>query len=264
MILVSDNIHIVNKIIAKAIEDLDPEPILDLTLKIKKSGAKIVDINPGPLRKDRGKKMAFLINTVQEATGLQLCLDSPDPEVLEAGLAFCKKKPIINGFSLEPHKLDKILPLAVQYETEVVGFLLSPDSKVPHDLDERLSLASTLAEKARTAGLAPDRLIIDPVVVPISWDDGARQARDVLTCIRLLPELLGFPVKTIVGLSNLTSGVASNDSTLLLEQVYLAMLAQAGLDMALLNVLRKRSMATGYLCDAIQNARVLSWAEIKI
>lgn len=51
---------------------------------------------------------------------------------------------------------------------------------------------------------------------------------------------------------------------LLLEQVYLAMLAQAGFDMALLNVLRRRSMATGYLCDAIQNAGVLSRAEIKI
>lgn len=151
---------------------------------------------------------AFLINTVQEATGLQLCLDSPAPEVLEAGLSFCRKKPIINGFSLEPHKLDKILSLAVQYGTEIVGFLLSSASKVPHDLDERLSLASALAEEARTAGLAPDQLIIDPVVVPIPWDDGSRQARDVLSCIRLLPELLGFPVKTIVGLSNLTSGFA--------------------------------------------------------
>ena len=264
MILVSDNIHIINKTIAKAIETFDPGPVRDLVLKINKSGAKIIDINPGPMSKDREKKMAFLINTVQEATDLRLCLDSPDPDTLKAGLTACKKKPIINGFSLEPHKLDKILPLAVQYETEIIGFLLSPDGKVPNDLDERLSLASALAEGAWTSGLAPDQLIIDPVVVPISWDDGTRQARDVLLCIRLLPELLGFPVKTIVGLSNLTSRTTGNDSFPLLEEIYLAMLAQAGLDMALLNVFRKRSMATSYLCDAIQNARVLSWAEIKM
>ncbi len=263
MIIISDNFHIINKTIAKALENLDPGPIRDLTFKINKSGAKIIDINPGPMRKDREKKMAFLINTVQKATDLQLCLDSPDPETLKVGLAVCNKKPIINGFSLEPHKLKKILPLAIKHETEIVGFLLFPDGKVAQNLDERLSLAAMLVEEVKIAGLAPDQLIIDPVVVPISWDDGTRQAHDVLSCIRLLPDLLGFPVKTAVGLSNLTSGSTSNDSLLLLEEVYLAMLAEAGLDMVLLNVLRKRSVAAGYLCDAIKNSRILSWAEIE-
>ena len=56
MILVSDNIHIINKTIAKAIENFDPGPVLDLVLKINKSGAKIIDINPGPMSKDREKK----------------------------------------------------------------------------------------------------------------------------------------------------------------------------------------------------------------
>lgn len=159
--------------------------------------------------------------------------------------------------------MEKILPLAVKFETEIVGFLLSPEGKVPSGLDERLSLATILAEEAKKTGLAPDKLIIDPIVVPIFWEDGSQQARDVLSCIRLLPELLGFPVKTIVGLSNLTSGTTSDNSILMLEEAYLAMLAEAGLDMVLLNVLRKRSVATAYLCDAIKNSRVLSWAEIE-
>ena len=259
MILIADNIHIMNPGIAKAMNDMDAGPIRDLAFEIKSSGTKIIDLNPGPLRKHCNKMMAFLITAVQEATDLQLCLDTPNPEAIETGLTICKDKPIINGFSLEPHKMEKILPLAVEFDAEIVGFLLHPDGKVPRSLDERLSLAVTVAGEAKKAGLRPERLIIDPVVVPISWEDGTAQARDVLSCIRLLPDLLGFPVKTVVGLSNLTSGAGAKPAPLLLEEAYLAMLVEAGLDLVLMNVLRKRSVATASICDAIKNSRVWSW-----
>jgi len=51
----------------------------------------------------------------------------------------------------------------------------------------------------KKAGLVLEKLIIDPIVVPIFWEDGSRHARDVLSYIRLLPELLGFSVKTLAG-----------------------------------------------------------------
>ncbi|MCD6306575.1 MAG: dihydropteroate synthase [Deltaproteobacteria bacterium] len=261
MILISDNIHVMNPKVAKAMNDMDTKPIRDLASRIKNSGANIIDINPGPLRKDCSKMMAFLINSVQDATHLRLCLDTPNPEAIETGLTICKDKPIINGFSLEPHKMEKILPLAVDSDAETVGFLLHADGKVPRSLDERLALAFTLAREAKKAGLPPERLIIDPIVVPISWEDGTAQARDVLSCIRLLPDLLGFPVKTVVGLSNLTSGAGAKTASLLIEEAYLAMLAEAGLDIVLLNVLRKRSVATAFICDSIKNSRIWSWAE---
>ena len=264
MILISDNIHVMNPKIAKAMNDMDPKPIRDLASEIKKSGAKVIDLNPGPLRKDCNKMMAFLINSVQEATDLRLCLDTPNPEAIETGLIICKDKPIINGFSLEPHKMEKILPLAVESEAEIVGFLLRPDGKVPRTLDERLSLAVTLAGAAERVGLTPERLIIDPVVVPISWEDGTAQARDVLSCIRLLPELLGFPVKTVAGLSNLTSGARAKTSSLLIEEAYIAMLAEAGLDMVLLNVFRKRSVAIAHFCDSIRDSGILSWGQFDV
>jgi 5-methyltetrahydrofolate corrinoid/iron sulfur protein methyltransferase len=264
MILISDNIHIMNPKIAKALEEMDPKPIQDLAFKIEGLGARIIDINPGPLHRDCDKIISFLINSVQEATDLRLCLDTPNPEAIETGLTTCKDNPIINGFSLEPHKMEKILPLAVESEAEIVGFLLHPDGKVPRSLDERLSLAATLAVEAKKAGLPPERLIIDPIVVPISWEDGTAQARDVLSCIRLLPELLGFSIKTVVGLSNLTSGAGAKTASLLIEEAYLAMLAETGIDMVLLNIFRKRSVVTAHFCDSIMNSRVWSWGEMDV
>jgi len=42
--------------------------------------------------------------------------------------------------------------------------------------------------------VAKERLIIDPVAPPLSWDDGLFRARELLKTIPLLLELLGFPI----------------------------------------------------------------------
>lgn len=54
--------------------------------------------------------------------------------------------------------------------------------------------------ECRKAGIQPQRLIIDPVVAPLVWQDGNLQNMEVLEVIRTLPDLLGFPVRTIAGM----------------------------------------------------------------
>ena len=259
MIIVADNIHIVNPLVEKAIKEMDPSPIQDLARRCEDAGANIIDINPGPLSRDGDKKMVFLVEAVQEVTNLRLCLDTNNPKALEAGLKACRIKPIINGFSLELKKLDQILPLAVDFQTDIVGFLLFSNGQVPPDSAGRLDVALKLMEKTKKGGLSLEKLIIDPVLVPIIWKDGTYQAKEVLSTLKLLPELLGFPVRTIVGLSNLTSGSSCREKSLLLEEVYLSMLAESGLDMVLLNVFHKRTLDAINICDCITNSRIFSW-----
>ena len=140
-----------------------------------------------------------------------------------------------------------------------MGFLLFSNGQVPPDSAGRLDVASKLIEKTKKAGLSLEKLIIDPVLVPITWEDGTYQAKEVLSTLKLLPELLGFPVRTIVGLSNLTSGSSCREKSLLLEEVYLSMLAASGLDMVLLNVFHKRTLDAVNICDCITNSRIFSW-----
>ncbi len=49
------------------------------------------------------------METVQGVTDLPLLLDTTNPVALEAGLQQCRQKAIINGFSLEPDRLEYIL-----------------------------------------------------------------------------------------------------------------------------------------------------------
>ena len=260
MIVVSDNLQITHADVDRAVRELDPAPIRELVRQCVAAGADAVDINSGPLPRDPEKKMAFLVESVRSVTDLPVLLDTTNPKALEAGLQASKGRAIINGFSLEPVKIERILPLARKYDAEIIGYLLYPNSRVPADAPSRLGVAVELYGEFQQAGGDPARLIIDPIVPPVMWEDGHRQAMEILSVIRTLPDLLGFPVRTIAGISNLTTGQGPRDKKLLLERTYLPMLAAAGLSMALMNVFHQESVMTVKAFNALAGDRIFTWA----
>jgi cobalamin-dependent methionine synthase I len=188
--------------------------------------------------------MAFMVETVQDATSLQLILDSPNPRLLARGLAVCRRKPVLSALSLEPHKLEEILPLAVEHQTKLVLLLMDERSMVPVSMEERLAVAVELRERAISAGLRDEDLIFDPVLPNLSWPDVDFHIREVLRTLRMLSgwSLFPEPVETMVGLSNLRSGLRRRHS-LEVELLCMAMLAGAGLNVALANVFQDGFMA---------------------
>ena len=114
MILIADNLQITNPAIGAAVDEMRAGPIRELVRLCEKADADMIDINAGPLTKNGEEKMAFLVETVQAACSLPILLDTANPHALEAGLQVAKNKVIINGFSLEPRKLERILPLAAR------------------------------------------------------------------------------------------------------------------------------------------------------
>ncbi|MDA3897961.1 MAG: dihydropteroate synthase, partial [Desulfobacteraceae bacterium] len=184
MIIVADNLQITRQAIAVAVDRLEPFPIRELVKKYEYAGAQPNDINPGPLTRDPETKMMFLVKTVQSVTRLPLLLDTSNHRALEAGLLASRHHPdppIINGFSLEPSKLENILPLAKKYQTKIIGYLLYPNSSVPIDETDCISVALELYQKFQAAGLDNEQLIIDPVVAPVIWEDGIHHNRSVLS-----------------------------------------------------------------------------------
>jgi 5-methyltetrahydrofolate corrinoid/iron sulfur protein methyltransferase len=262
MIIVADNLRITNPTIASATERLDPEPIQALVRRCEAAGADWIDINPGPLARDPEKIMAFLVDAVCSVTRLPLLLDTTNPKALAAGLADSRNPTIINGFSLEPSKLTHILPLARQYRCDIIGFLLYPNSQVPIMETECISVLLDLYRTFQQAGLDNHQLIIDPVVAPLVWADGARHNKDLLSVIRNLPDLLGFPVRTIAGLSNLSAGNMPKTIKQLLQCTFLPMLIEAGLTCVLMDALHAPTVQTARAGDALLSEAVFSWATL--
>ncbi len=262
MIIVADNLQIVNPRVSRAVATKDASWIADLIRRCQQSGAQAIDINSGPLSRDPQKTFRFLVQTVQQVSDLPLLLDTTNPVALEAGLAVCRNRPIINGFSLEPAKLEHVLPLAKDYHADIIGYLLFPNGHVPIEEEEMLTVAISVFEAYTKTGLPPERLILDPIVAPVSWESGIRHNQAVLSVIGHLEDLLGTPVRTIAGLSNLTTGPVSLQRKIALETTFLPMLAAAGLDMVLMNVFHEQSVQTAIASGVLMGDTIFSWAEI--
>ena len=262
LLIVADNLRITHPSVQAALDRMDPEPIRDMVSRCVATGAQAIDINSGPLSRNPEKKMAFLVETVQSATTLPLILDTSNTKALEAGLIACRNQAVINGFSPEPRKLSAILPLAKKYHTDIIGYLLYPNSQVPVGEEDCIQIALELYEVFKKAGLDDEQLIIDPVVAPVIWEDGIVHNRNILSVVRLLPDMLGFPVRTIAGISNLATGSLPAETKRKLECAFLPMLAAAGLSMALINVFHTETLKTARICHSFLNPGVFSWAGI--
>ncbi len=260
--LIADNFQITRPSIAKAVGNLDTAGIQEMVARWLAAGAQAIDINPGPLPKDPERSMTFLVETIAAACRLPLLLDTVNPAAIRAALEVASSQAIINGLSLEPQKLERILPLALRFKVPVICYLLRSDGHVPSDAQGRLEIALQLWQEVARHGLEPDQFIVDPVLVPLGWADGSNQAMEVLATLRYLPDVLGFTPKTIVGLSNLTTGSPSRQCRLAMEQAYLPMLVASGIRMLLMNIEHRQTVAMARNCNLLSSRAIFSWQQV--
>jgi cobalamin-dependent methionine synthase I len=253
MLLAADNLNALNPVVAASLKHLDKRPLQELVRRLDQCGVDLIDLNPGYLSVRHEDRMVFLVEAVQEVSNTRLILDSPSPGVLAKGLAVCRKPPILNALTLEEEKLREILPLAGQARTKLVLLLLDEHSMTPPTLEEKITLAALLREKAIAAGVEENQLIFDPVLPNLSWPDVYYQTTAVVKTIRLLAggALFGEPARTMVGLSNLRSG-RRRLYPLELEISCLGLLAGAGLDIALLDVFQPGLLHQVHLLQQLQ------------
>jgi len=245
LIIAADNLHVLNPVVAQALDGLDPLPLQELARRVEQAGANLIDINPGFLPPRRHDRMAFMVESVQQVTSLRLILDSPDARVLARGLAAADKTPMLNACTLEEEKIREILPLAASHGADLVLLLLDARSFPAAGLDGKITLALELREHALAAGLTDAQLIYDPVLPNLPWPDAWAQVGAAVKTIRLLHggELWGETPRTMAGLSNLRSGLR-HTYPLRVEEAALGVLAGAGLGLALVDVLQPGLMET--------------------
>ncbi|GEM_PF-296555 len=264
LMLIADNFQMTRPGVARAVEARDTAAIRKMAARWQAAGARGIDINTGPLPREPEKTMSFLVETFAGACQLPLLLDTVNPAAIRAGLEVAAGRTIINGLSLQPEKLERILPLAVEFRVPVICYLLRPDGHVPPDSQSRLEIALRLWEKVSGKGLEQNRFIVDPVLVPLAWADGPAQALEILTTLRYLPEILGFEPETIIGLSNLTAGAPSAACRLAMETAYLPMLAASAIRMLLMNIDHRPSVAVAKNCSLLTTAGIFSWQQVAL
>lgn len=232
MILIGESIHIISKVVSEAVRDRDAAAIQALARQQAVAGADYLDLNLGPARQDPRAVGSWLVNTVQEVTGLPISLDTMNPAAMEAGLALCKARPILNSASGKAESKELMMPLAVKFKTQAVISVIT-DLGCPPDVDARVESIMETVAYANGLGISNRDIFVDPIILPVSADQ--KQVREALEFIRILPDLLP-EVRSVVGLSNVSNGTPAHLRGIL-NRTYLVMLEKCGLYSAIADVL---------------------------
>lgn len=232
MILIGENIIIMSQTIGPAMKERQAVLIQKMAQEEDKAGIDYLDLNIGPARKTGAELMPWLVRIVQEITGKPLSLDTTNPDATEAGLKMCKGRALINSVSLQPERLEKILPLVNKYHAEVIGLLWGVEG-MPRDVNERCMLTVDLVYKFNEMGIPNEDIWIDPIATPVSGE--ISQVKACLEFLQMLPEIAPG-CKSIVGLSNVSNGTPSHLRPYL-NRTYLTMLARYGLYAAIADAL---------------------------
>ncbi len=223
MILIGENIHILSKVVSVSIKEKKAKPLQELVVRQAEAGVDYIDLNVGPARKDP-EVMKWLVEITQEVTDLPLSLDTTNPKAMEAGLAVCKVRPLINSASGKEESRQEMLPLAAKYNCDVIVSVLT-DKGIPSDTDSRAEAIMDTIAYANDIGIPNESIWVDPIMFPLCVDQV--QIAELLEFIKLLPDIAPG-VKSSLGLSNLSNGVPHHLRPIL-NQIYLVMLQRYNL-----------------------------------
>ncbi|HUT13097.1 MAG TPA: dihydropteroate synthase [Thermoguttaceae bacterium] len=234
MIIFSERINGMYRDVRGAIKDRDKEVVQNLVKEQLAGGADVIDVNIGPVKGDQVDNFLWLARTVHEVTDKPISLDSAKAkllvEVVPAVRAALPETPlVINSCTAAPEYMEKLLPLAVENKTGIIGLTMDQDG-VPGNVEKRIECGATFLMGAMEAGLSIDDIFIDPIILPVNV--ATKQLTNVLEGIRQLAMVNDPPPKFIVGLSNVSTKCLLNK---LLNRTYLVMCITCGLDAAIVD-----------------------------
>ena len=232
MLLIGERINGMFKDIRDGILNKNPEPIQYWAKRQHEMCAGYLDVNTGPTveAKDQPAVMEWLVKTAQEAAPLPCCIDSTNPDAIEAGLKAHNGKAMINSTTADQWKMDIFIPMAAKYNASIIGLAMN-EKGVPKSAADRVALAMEIVVNCDMRGVPMEDLYIDPLVLPanVAQEHGA----EVLETLRQVKILADPPPRTTIGLSNTSQGCTNRH---LLNRTFLIMSMACGLDSAIVDV----------------------------
>ena len=237
MLIVGEKINTSRRRIAEAVENQDAVFIGQIAKKQAEAGAHFVDVNAGTFVDQETEYLCWLVETVQDAVDLPLCLDSPNPKALTEAIKHHRGVPMINSISLEKDRFDALLPVVTSQPCRIVALCMA-QTAMPVTVEDRIKAGAELIEKLTSEGVVLENIFVDPLVQPVSVDPHAGHV--VFDVIRTF--MMDFPgVNTICGLSNVSFGLPARR---LINSTFLSLCMFQGLSAAILDPTEPSLMAT--------------------
>lgn len=236
MIIVGERINSSRKPILRAIEKRDMDFIAREAKAQAEAGANFIDVNAAARLGQEEEDIKWLVETVQGAVEVPLCIDSPNPKAIKAGLEAYQGKALVNSISGESERAEAILPLVKSHGCAVVGLTMD-DRGMPKTAQERCEIAQAIVEMVESQGIPRDDIYLDPLVRCISAE--ADQGQAFLDAVGMIKDAIPG-VHVICGLSNISYGLPNRS---LLNRAFLALSMTKGLDAAIIDPTDQKLMS---------------------
>jgi 5-methyltetrahydrofolate--homocysteine methyltransferase len=207
------------------------------------AGAHVVDVNVSAADVDEKRILPLAVQTVAEVVDAPICIDTADPEALQAALSVCPGRPLVNSVTGEEASLEAVLPLVKDRGCAVIGLCMD-ERGIPASARKRMEIAEKIIERAESHGIATEDVIIDPLAMAVGADDTAGVT--TVQAIRLISTNLRANIT--FGGSNISFGLPERS---LLNRSFLAMAMWAGLTCVILDPLDVEVRKTIAACDLL-------------
>lgn len=230
MILIGENIHVISKSVREALISRDEKFITEL-VKLQKD-MNFTDLNVGPAKGDMEGVLAWLSSIVKTNSDLNISFDTTNADEMQRGLNSFNGETFINSTTKDEPRLSKMTDLALEFNSNLIALTLSKDTGIPKTSDGRLEIAFEIYEKCMEKGIDNSKLFFDPLILPVSVEQS--QAVEALNTIKMIKESFDPPVKTVIGLSNISNG-SPKEMRGLINRVFGVLAFGAGLDAAIID-----------------------------
>jgi 5-methyltetrahydrofolate--homocysteine methyltransferase len=216
------------------------EEATEIARRQVKNGAHIVDVCLQSTDREELADIPPFYEKLIRKIKAPVMIDTTDPQAVELALTYCQGKSIINSVNLEDgeEKFEKVCPIAKAYGAALVVGCIDEDKLQAQAFTRERKLA--VAERScalLTAkyGIAPEEIVIDPLVFPCATGDVnyIGGAVETIEAIRLIKDRLPF-VKTVLGISNISFGLPASAREVV-NSVFLYYCTKSGLDLAIVN-----------------------------
>lgn len=230
MILIGENIHVISKHVREALVKRD-EVLISELIKLQKN-MDFIDLNVGPSKGEMEGILSWLAGLVEKEVNCGISFDTTNSLEMQKGLESFNGNTFVNSTSVDEPRFSLMSDLALEFGSNLIALTLSKDTGIPKTSDGRLEIAFHIYEKSLEKGIDNEKLFFDPLILPVSVEQA--QAAEALNTLKMIKESFDPPVKTIIGLSNISNG-CPKDVRPLINKVYVSLAYGAGLDAAIID-----------------------------
>ncbi len=203
ILLIGEKLNSTNTAVKKLLAERDEQSLIEIAKSQIDCGASYIDLNASMLIGDEEDALSWGARIITEKLGTGISLDSANIDLLLKLTAVFGERAMLNSLTCDHEILENALPAVKESGAQVI-VILKDRAGIPTSVDGRLTLAGRVAIIAAASGMAPQKILLDPVFAPVATSPaGLRIALDTTAALTAShPEF-----QRVGGLSNISYGL---------------------------------------------------------